>query len=225
MKHGAKALLAVLATAAVAFAAPPTLTAPAEVKGEVSAFVVVKATASGAKWVKYVPLDSGLSVFPSDLLADKTVTVVVASKAGRYRVLAYTGNDEGGAETVTTLVIGATGGGTPPTTDPPVKPPVGDRLHFMIVRPGGVGIRPDLEAEVNRILDLPAWKELKWKGDELHTKADWPFTSLKPPEQEKFKNQPMPFLLTWRYSGNQILLVDGPSKVPTNDAEVRGLLK
>lgn len=216
--RGSLALFAMLCQAVVAFAASPTLTAPPEVKGEVSAFVVVKAVAVGSKWVKYVPLDSGLSVFPSDLLADKTVTVVVASKAGRYRVLAYTGNDEGGADAVTTLVIGGATVPPPDTTDP-VKPPPSDKLHFMIVRPSGVGISPDLE----RVLNLPAWAEVKTK----HTYADLPFGSLPAAVQTKFKAQPLPFLLTWRYSGEQIVLSDDAvaGKVPTTDAEVRGLLK
>ena len=100
-------LTAILASAfaASAWAAPPALTLPPEIPGEPVAFVEVRAKTDG-KWVRYVTLDAGLAVFPSSLLSDKTVTVVVAAKPGRYRILAYTGNDDGGAEAITTLVIG-----------------------------------------------------------------------------------------------------------------------
>lgn len=207
--------------ASLATAAPPTLTAPPEVKGDVSAFVVVKATAAGAKWVKYVPLDSGLSVFPSDLLADKTVTVVVAAKAGRYRVLAYTGTDEGGAEAVTVLVIGD--GGTKPT-DPPVKPidpppAPGTKQHFMIVRANGP-IQPAVEAAMN----LPAWAEVKAAG---HTYADLPFDSLTDDAKAKV-TQTLPAVLVWNYTadGKRIQLGEKPAvKMPTTDTEIRGLLR
>ena len=214
-----RTILGFLVAAGVAWAAPPTLTAPAEVKGDVSAFVVVKATAEGSKWVKYVPLDSGLSVFPSELLADKTVTVVVAAKAGRYRVLAYTGNDEGGAEAITTLVIGNAPAPDPDKPADPVDPPPTDKLHFMIVRPDGP-VSPSL----NTILNLPGWKDVKTAG---HTFADLPYSSLPASTQAKFQANAKPFLLTWRYSGDQIILPDGAAAqpVPQTDEAIKGLLK
>lgn len=109
-------LLLVLAAALVQ-AAPPVVTVPAEVKGEVGAFVAVRATVTESKVVKFVPLDAGLNLFPADLLADKTATVVTSGKAGRYRVLCYSGNADGPSEATTvTVVIG-----DPPPVDP-VKP-------------------------------------------------------------------------------------------------------
>lgn len=89
---------------------------PPEVKGEPAAFVSIVAETPG-KVVRFVPLDSGLSVFPAALLSNPKATVVVASKAGRYRVLAYTAVGEIPSEpAVTTVVIG---GGGPPDPLPP----------------------------------------------------------------------------------------------------------
>ena len=112
------ALLWVLASVVAATAAPPVVTLPAEVTGDVGSFVAVRASVTEAKVVRFVPLDAGLNVFPADLLADKTATVVTAGKPGRYRILAYSGNAEGPSEPATvTVVIG----GSPPVVDP-VKP-------------------------------------------------------------------------------------------------------
>ncbi len=47
--------------------------------GEVGAFVPVRTAVTDAKAVKFVSLDPGLNLFPADLLADKTATVVTAS--------------------------------------------------------------------------------------------------------------------------------------------------
>ena len=65
-----------------------------QISGKVSQFITVDAKLSG-DIVRYYPIDSGLSVFPSDLLAQKTVTVVVGSKVGNYRILAYTAKLDG----------------------------------------------------------------------------------------------------------------------------------
>jgi hypothetical protein len=154
------AMVVMSLVATFAAAEPPTIAIPSEIKGEPAAFVTVKATTKGSAWVRYAPVDSGLSVFPPNLLADPTVTVVVAAKAGRYRVLAYTGNDEGGAEAIVTLVIGnaAPVTPTPVPTDPPVVDPVTPPdatpgpLFFVIVRPNG-----PVPADLEKLLSDPAW--------------------------------------------------------------------
>lgn len=153
--------------APLAFAAPPTLTLPAEVTGEVAAFVTVKATVAGdVKGVKYVPIDAGLSVFPSDLLSDKTVTVVVASKAGRYRVLAYSGNADGPSEpAITTVVIG----GAKPVDPPPVSPT--DVFYFAVVR------SDQNTQEFEALMRLAAWDEWRKAG---HVVKDIPISELSP---------------------------------------------
>ena len=107
-----------LLAAAAALAAPP-VELPSEVKGEVGAFVTLRGKTDGAV-VKFVPLDAGLAVFPADLLADKKATVVSASKAGRYRVLAYSSVKGDPTEpAVVTVVIG---GAEPDDVIPPPKP-------------------------------------------------------------------------------------------------------
>lgn len=216
--RGSLALLFGLAQVAVAAAAPPVVTVPQEVAGEPAAFVVVKATTTG-KWVKYVPLDGGLSVFPSDLLADKTVTVVVASKPGRYRVLAYSGNDDGGAEAVTTVVIG--GGVTPITPDPPKDPPVipAKRLHFMLVYPSDVGVPVD----VQKSRDLPVWADIEKAG---HSVGVLSYFALKPDAQAKLSGKPLPLVAVWEHTAEgKIRLTDVTKPLPTPDTTVKELLK
>jgi hypothetical protein len=80
---------------------------PKEVKGEVGQFVTVKPSALDGGAVVYVPLDSGLSIFPSDLLTDKSALVFTAPKVGRYKVLAYTAKaDKPSPPTICVVVIG-----------------------------------------------------------------------------------------------------------------------
>lgn len=114
----------VLLAGVAAAAGPPAVTVPAEVKGDVANFVTVKATATDAKVVKFLALDPGLSVFPASLLADQTATVVVASRPGKYRLLAYAGNADGPSDPVITTVV--ISGPLPPGPGPgpdPVDPP------------------------------------------------------------------------------------------------------
>jgi hypothetical protein len=63
-----------------------------DIKSKPAQFVTISTNLSG-DIVKYVTLDAGLSVFPSELLADKKKTVVVAAKNGVYKILAYTAKD------------------------------------------------------------------------------------------------------------------------------------
>lgn len=90
---------------------------PAEVRGEPSAFVTIQAETAG-KAVKFYPLDPGLSVFPAGLLSNPKATVVVAGKAGRYRVLAYTSVADVPSDPAVCVVV--VGDGSPPT--PPEDP-------------------------------------------------------------------------------------------------------
>lgn len=93
---------------------------PAEVRGEVAAFVTVVAETTG-KTVKFFPLDSGLSVFPAALLANPKATVVVAAKSGTYRLLAYTAaGDVPSDPQICRVVIG---NGKPDDVKPPPPPP------------------------------------------------------------------------------------------------------
>ena len=62
--------------------------------------------------------------FPSNLLTDRKTTVVVASKAGKYRVLAYTAIDnKPSSPAITTLIVGNPGPDPLPPTPPGPMPP------------------------------------------------------------------------------------------------------
>ena len=103
---------------------PGAVTLPAEVRGEVGAFVVIEAKTEG-KSVRFVALDPGLSVFPPELLATKKATVIVAARSGRYRILAYSAvGDEPSEPAFCTVIIGTPGpdpGPTPGPTSPLTK--------------------------------------------------------------------------------------------------------
>jgi hypothetical protein len=72
----------------------------------VAGFVTVTATTEG-KLVRFLPLDGGLNVFPSNLLADPKSTVVSAAVPGRYRLLAYSSvADVPTPPAITTIIIG-----------------------------------------------------------------------------------------------------------------------
>lgn len=125
------------ALALLLLAAPPTLTLPAEVKGEPGAFIVVRAE-SDSPWVNF-RADGGLAVFPKDLLADRRATVVTARATGRYTLHAYTGNVDGGIDADVTIVVGDAPlpVPVPPTPVPPEPTPppvVAGKREVMIVR-------------------------------------------------------------------------------------------
>ena len=107
------------------------LNIPAEVTGEVAAFVTVIAETNN-KQVKFYPIDSGLSVFPAALLANQKATVVVAAKAGTYRLLAYTAAGDIPSEPQICKVV--IGGGKPdnlPPTPIPPAPPTPDKDKLL----------------------------------------------------------------------------------------------
>lgn len=121
----AKAVMAPAARAATAEApsapVPPDFDLPDEIKGEVGAFIPIRPKTKG-KYIVYYPLDAGLQVFPSEMLANKTQTVVSSARAGRYRLLAYTavGNIPS-LPVVATIVVGIAP--TPPPSPNPNPPP------------------------------------------------------------------------------------------------------
>jgi hypothetical protein len=105
----------------------PKITLPDEIKAEVAAFVTVAPVTTG-KNVVFHAIDPGLSVFPPALLSNPKVTVVVAQRAGRFRVMAYTAaGDVPSLPAMTTIVVGD----APP--EPPPEPPPGPGP----VRPAG----------------------------------------------------------------------------------------
>lgn len=200
-------------------AAPPVVTLPATVSGDVSAFVLVKAGVTDAKAVKFLPLDAGLSVFPSGLLNDPTVTVVVASKPGRYRILAFAGNADGASEPVLTTVV--IGGAVPPPDPKPIidPPPVASgKFFFLVVRVAG-----PIDPATEKHLTLPAWADLRAAG---HPMKDVPLDQL-PANVTVPPGTPLPTLLTFRVAtdGKTMARVEGVKPVPTSDDQIRGLIK
>lgn len=120
----------------LAFSQQPELLLPDTVKADVGAFVPITAVTKG-EVVRFVSLDPGLNVFPSNLLSDKKSTVVLATKNGKYRVLAYTSiNNVATAPAFTTVIIGnnpdPNPNPNPPTPIPPepdVKDPFAESLR------------------------------------------------------------------------------------------------
>jgi hypothetical protein len=128
------ALLALL-VASPLFAEVPTLKLPAEVKGEPGTFIAIRAESSAA-WVNF-KADAGLAVFPSGLLSDRKATVLTAAKAGRYKLFAYTGNDDGGADTEVLIIVG----NAPPVVVVPPEPDPGPVVPPVVVPPVITGKR------------------------------------------------------------------------------------
>lgn len=108
---------------AAPFVAAVEIRLPVEVPGAPGQFITVQAQTEG-KVVRWVPLDGGLNLFPSELLRDSRYAVVTAAVNGRYRLLAYTAQgDEPSQPAVTVVVI--TGGPMPPGPVPPGPIPPG----------------------------------------------------------------------------------------------------
>lgn len=100
------------------------LSLPKEVAGDPGEFITIKATTNG-KYVRWMVIDSGLNLFPVELLADSKVAVVTARNKGRYRLLAVTAlADEVSSPVITTVVIGEVPP-TPPGPTPPGPTPPG----------------------------------------------------------------------------------------------------
>jgi hypothetical protein len=98
----------------------PDILLPDTVKAQVGAFIPITAQTKG-EIVRFVTLDPGLNVFPSNLLSDKKTTVVVATQNGKYRILAYTSINNIPTEPAFTTVIVGDVNPTPPNPEP--KPP------------------------------------------------------------------------------------------------------
>lgn len=97
----------------------PTITLPPKIMGSPGEFISIPSKTE-SKIVKWVSLDKGLNLFPTDLLKDTRTLVVVSNAEGVYRVFAYTGDVAGPSDpAVTTVYIGV---GVDPTV-PPVPVP------------------------------------------------------------------------------------------------------
>lgn len=212
------ALLCVLAAAVVAQAAPPVVTVPQEVTGEVGSFVAVRASVTDAKVVKFVPVDPGLNVFPADLLADKTATVVTGLKPGKFRLICYSGNADGPSEPVTVTVV--IGGVKPDDPVKPVDPPKPDKpapaeVYYFAV----VGAAGPVLPSVATALKLPAWDELRKAG---HVVNYVPINEL---SDGLPRPGMLPVVMVLKKDGSKWVDTGSNKPLPTTDEQIRGLLK
>lgn len=159
------AMLAALFVAAPAWADAPALKLPAEVSGTPGQFIVVTAETEG-KVVRWVPLDTGLSMIPVGLLKDSKTAVLMAPK-GRYRLLAFTAAGDEPSEPAVTVIVVDGAPPKPPDETPPTQPPVETpkptgQIWAFVVQPDGP-LSPALAA--NR--KDPAWQQVRDKGVKL----------------------------------------------------------
>jgi hypothetical protein len=213
------ALLPLLLGVLPALAAPPVVSVPAEVKGDVGAFVAVRTAVTDAKVVEFYSPDAGLNLFPADLLADKTATVVTASKAGKYRLVCYSGNADGPSKpVVVTVVIGDVPvKPDPPKPDEPKDPPPAPKAvyYFAVVR------ADQATKDVADAMRLPAWDDLRKAG---HVVKDIPLSEL-PGGIDRPASVPVLVTLRQNADGKTWTVLPGTKPMPTTDAEIRGLLK
>lgn len=96
----------------------PSLALPDSVAGDIGTFIKVAAKTNGAE-VRWLALDKGLAVFPGEMLKTSLSTVVTATTAGNYRLLAYTAVGGVPSDPVTCMVV--VNGPQPPPA-PPIQP-------------------------------------------------------------------------------------------------------
>lgn len=163
-----KATLVALLFSAHLWAEPPQLKLPVEVHGNAGSFVTVSADTTG-KTVRWLPLDNGLSMIPTQLLRDSKTAVLMAPP-GRYRLLAFTAAGDEPSEPAITVIVIAGAAPKPPDTPPPVEPPptqppppvtpAPSAWWVMVVQPDGP-LSPALAA--NR--KDPAWNAVREKAN------------------------------------------------------------
>lgn len=141
MRAVATGLIPLICT--LAAAGPPTVRVPAEVAGPVAGFIAIRAESDGAA-VMYYPIDAGLNVFPADLLSDRKATVVTAAKPGRYRLIAYTGTQDGPSPPVICTVVVGDAPPVPPGPGPdpgPAPAPDGELGLRRLSREGAARVK------------------------------------------------------------------------------------
>ncbi len=125
----ARSLLFLFVMPWAVYAQSPNLQIPAEVRADPSAFARVQAT-TDCPVVRWVSLDSGLNLFPPELLKDSRTAVVIATRPGRYRLLAVAAKDSIPTEpAICTVVVGdapSPGPGPSPNPTPPSPVPAPD---------------------------------------------------------------------------------------------------
>ena len=97
---------------------------PGTVHGLANTFVTVQAV-TNCKMVRWLPLDAGLQIVPSEKLKDPR-EIIVLGPPGSYRVLAYTAlGDVPSEPSITVVVLGSNPGPGPGPAPPGPDPPPG----------------------------------------------------------------------------------------------------
>lgn len=129
----------------------PTIKLPAEVKGEPGQFIRVAAETNGTE-VRWLNLDTGLNLFPVDLLRDTKTAVVTAKAAGRYRLAAWTAKGDVPSEAAVCVVIIGSPGPIPPGPDPtppgPQPVPVSGLKALIVYETGDASKLPPAQQAV-----------------------------------------------------------------------------
>lgn len=115
------------------------ITLPPEVKGKPGSFITIPATTDGSI-VQWVALDSGLELFPAELLASTRTAVVIAQVEGTYRLLAYTAKGDQPSKPTICSIIVKQSEPTPPAPEPePEANSFQKRLQMLY----GADVSPD----------------------------------------------------------------------------------
>ena len=167
----------------------PTLTLPEYVEGKVGSFVKVPATTNG-KEVRWRAIDDGIAVFPAEMLRDSRSTVVSATEAGEYRLLAYTAlNDIPSDPAVCVVRITGPPKPQPPPTPPaPPAPPVPPQPPAPVVTTGpiAVAVIDDAFARTDTLKGLMRDIDF-WKSISARTGYSTELIDAANPEASKYK--------------------------------------
>jgi hypothetical protein len=167
--------------------------APLEVKGERGAFIVVRAKVEGGHTVKFHPIDAGLNVFPAGLLSDPLATVVSSINAGRYRLLCYSGNEDGPSDpVVVTVVVGDAPAPVPPGPGPgptPPTPPVPPGKRSVLIIHESTADTPEFGGLIVTLRNGKYAEHFAAKGHRLFTLDD---------DDKDEKGSPTPMVEKWR---------------------------
>jgi len=142
------------------------VTLPQEIHGQPGAFISIPSV-TDCKSVQWVVLDSGLNLFPVELLRDTTTAVVSANNPGKYRVLAYAAKGDAASKPViTTVIIG----------DPPEPIPTPDETTSKLqkeLKSLYVSLtEDDKQGKVNKLSSLYASFASTVKGEEVQTAGE-----------------------------------------------------
>lgn len=209
----------------VAFAAPPKLTIPAELKPTSGDYLTHKPDTDAVS-VTYVGL-SDLDPFPSAFLKDSRDFVLPTRglKDGKYKFAAVAASATGEQTRADFVVVIGDGKPGPiiapppttPTPDPkPPTTPTGS-LYFLIVRTNGPA-----DAAFTKTMGLEAWKELAKAG---HLFKDKTLTEAASLGVQLPDGTSLPAVVILRESADKTksAVVGGPLPLPTTNDGIREL--